>query len=176
MKMENKRFFIMFFSLILFILIIIISILSFNILKDNSYIVNSFKILVIENSQKFNGSNLGPIKDDDKEMISPYEFNVINSGSQYNSYELIIEDIVDNENEAQFLNRKFLRYELKVNGHVKKIGSLADIKNNLLDSGSLDRDEVNSYSLRLWVTGDATDTNWMNKYYNYKLIANPVLN
>ena len=55
-----------------------------------------------------------------------------------------------------------------------KLSNCTNVKNNILDTRTLDSNTENSYELRIWITGDINSTDWMGKTYNYKVSVNPI--
>ena len=159
---------------ILIILIILLSYICFKFTRNNNFITNSLIIVEDKTSTKMDSSNNGPIDDGDINTITPYKFSVRNAGTKATNYELLIEDIIEKDTKYKLLSREYLNYELYLNNQFIKRDSLSNIKNNIIDSRKIGKDEIYNYSLRIWITGSATDSNWMNKYYNYKLLVSPI--
>ena len=44
-----------------------------------------------------------------------------------------------------------------------------DIKNNILDTRTISSGKTNNYQLRIYVSQDAVNTNWQNKYYHFNV-------
>ena len=58
---------------------------------------------------------------------------------------------------------------MSLNGRVIKIGNLSDITNNILDTRNISVGEINNYQLRIYVSEDAGNTSWQNKYYHFDI-------
>ena len=62
-----------------------------------------------------------------------------------------------------------MKYQLSLDGQVIKQGNLKDIKNNILDTRTISSGKTNNYQLRIYVSQDAVNTNWQNKYYHFNV-------
>ena len=87
---------------------------------------------------------------------------------------VLIEDKIDNKKSSKLLSRKYLHYELELNDIVIKKGALIDIENNILDTRTMSKDSVNNYALRIWLSEEAKNSDWMNKYYSYNITVEPI--
>jgi len=117
---------------------------------------------------------LGPISDNNIDIIVPYEFSISNTKEENATYDLLIEDIIDKEKGENTLSRSYLNYELKLNGVVIKKGTMSNIKNNILDTRTMSTNSTNSYSLKIWLNEKSKETDWMNKYYSYNITVEPI--
>ncbi len=118
-------------------------------------------------------SNMIPMSDEEGAQITPYEFQVQNSGDKEKEeiYRVLIEDekLSDDPNfsSKSLLSRSQLKYQLTMNGTVIKKGKLSDIKNNILDERSIAKGKENNYQLRIYLGTNVANTAWQNKYYHY---------
>ncbi len=106
------------------------------------------------------------------DVTSGYEFTVNNYKTSTTKYSLYLEDIPyyvvdDGCTNAMTLKRSELDYALYLNGELLVTDSLSSIKNNLLDSRSINIDVTNNYVLKIWINKDAQDTD--NKHYHYRV-------
>lgn len=170
--MKNRNLYILITIVIIIILLTFVFIFS-KIIKKDDFLVNSFEISLDSNIKKESFKDLGPIDDESIDSVIPYQFSIrsINKGNQ--TYMLLIEDIIDNDNENNNLTRNYLRYELRLNNEIVKRGNLSEISNNILDRRAISKNEVNKYSLKIWISSNAKDIDWMNKYYSYNISVKP---
>ena len=89
------------------------------------------------------------------------------------TYNVLLEDSIISDDASysskELLTRNQLRYQLSLNGKVIKTGSLADIKNNVLDTRVLSSSNTNNYQLRIYVAESSQNTSWQNKYYHFNI-------
>ena len=38
----------------------------------------------------------------------------------------------------------------------------------------MSKDSVNNYALRIWLSEEAKNSDWMNKYYSYNITVEPI--
>lgn len=172
--MKINKFSMIASAIILTVLIVILAIVCFKFARNSNFISNSLIIVEDKTSSKMDSNINGPIKDSERDRVAPYKFSVRNAGTKSSNYELLIEDVIEKNVKNKLLSRKYLNYELLLDNKVVKSGSLSDINNNVIDKRKIEKDQIYNYGLRIWITGSATDTNWMNKYYNYSLLVSPL--
>ena len=63
---------------------------------------------------------------------------------------------------------------MELNDIVIKKGALIDIENNILDTRTMSKDSVNNYALRIGLSEEAKNSDWMNKYYSYNITVEPI--
>ncbi len=156
------------------IIILLLIYYSNRIINNNSSRVNKIKIVENNVGEKEDFINYGSINDDEIAKIKPFKFSVINKESNNSKYNLLIEDIVDNEKEELILSRKYLHYELSLNNNVIKKGILSDIKNNIIDTRTIKKNKTNNYSLKIWVSLNDSEIDLEHKYYSYNIVAIPI--
>lgn len=136
--------------------------------------VNTLEI-ILSDEGNINLSEQSPTDDNQINTIEPYKFTVKNKGNTKATYQLLIEDYVTDSN-TKLLSRKYLNYSLSLHGVIIKTDNLYNVKNNILDTRTLDSNTENAYELRIWITGDINSMDWMGKTYNYKVAVNPITN
>ncbi len=169
----NKKMLLFIVLIILFIIVLIFLVKIIG--KNTTPMENKFKIIKDSTINKENFFNFGPINDDDIDKIPEFTFSVVSEEKNKSKYNVLIEDVVDNDKESLLLNRKYLHYELKLNNKLIKKGKLIDIKNNILDTRVISNNEENKYSLKIWLSINATEIDWENKYYTYNIIVVPAV-
>lgn len=166
---KGKLIWVIVISLIL--LLIIVAFFCFRYFRNNSIRTES-NYLKINEMGKINKSdyeNYGPIEDSNSHSIKPYQFSIKNSSDESLGYYIILEDIVDKKKEDNILERDYFHYELSLDNQVVKKGSLKDLHDNILYSNTISKDGNDQYSLRIWLSKEANQIDWMNKYYSYNL-------
>lgn len=131
-------------------------------------------ITLQDNGNAIYNSNANSIEDLEVDTVTPYLFEIRNSGNTA-SYSVYIEDLPlnavnDGCTANTLLTRNQLKYELKLNGVIIKNDLLANIKDNILDTRTINSNQVNKYELRIYIHSEALD--WTNKHYHYKIVLN----
>ena len=161
--------------LILIFIIILLSVFSFKIFQKKNYIINGLEVVLSDENSKFNNIKLSPISDNNIENLKPYTFNVTNNSNKTINYAIIINDSNSNY-KKNMLSRSQLKYQLKLNDNVISIGSLKDIKQNILCTSIIKLKSTDFYELRIWLDNSQIDSDWMNKYYNYNISIKSINN
>lgn len=170
----KKNLFFIIGGITLIIAIFLISYYSFMYFnqKQPKIDVNTLEI-VLSDEGKINLSEQSPIDNSQVSTVKPYKFTVKNNGKTKATYQLLIEDYVTDSN-TKLLSRKYLNYSLTLNNNLIQTENLANVKNNILDTRTLEPNTENIYELKIWLTGDINSTEWMGKTYNYNVTVNPI--
>lgn len=138
-----------------------------------SDVTTSINVQLSDSNNVIDESGLIPLDDETAKSLTPYEFAVENNSTSDNIYNVLLEDSIISDDETysnrDLLSRSQLRYQLSLNGRVIKIGNLSDITNNILDTRNISAGEINNYQLRIYVSEDAGNTSWQNKYYHFDI-------
>ncbi len=115
------------------------------------------------------------ITDIEVKDLNPYTFKIQNYGSASEIYTLYLEDVPINYVDDgctydTLLKRDQLKYQLKLNGEVVREDLLSNIDDNILDKGTIPKDKVYEYELRIFIHDKAT--NWEGKHYHYRVVLN----
>lgn len=104
--------------------------------------------------------NTIPVSDTKGLTYEPYTFELQNSGSIEANYRIkIIDDddkYIDDGCSDKKLDWANIRYSFKKNNEVATIGNLSDV-NGVLNIGKIDANQIDKYSLILWIKADATN-------------------
>ena len=134
---------------------------------------SSVEVKLDSDSNTIDEDGLIPLDDETAKLLTPYEFSVENNGSGDALYNVLLEDAIISDDETysskELLSRTQLKYQLSLDGQVIKQGNLKDIKNNILDTRTISSGKTNNYQLRIYVSEDAINTNWQNKYYHFNV-------
>ena len=160
----------------LFAFIFSTSMLWYNFFYDNdgeNSTVSSLEVRLDEANNTINEDGLIPLDDETAKSLEPYSFEVENTNSTPSTYNVILEDTIISDDSSysskELLSRSQLKYQLSLNGKVIKTGRLSDIKNNILDTRNISENRTNNYELRIYVSEDAVNTDWQNKYYHFNI-------
>lgn len=104
--------------------------------------------------------NTIPVSDTKGLTYEPYNFELKNSGSIEANYRIkIIDDdnkYIDDGCSDKKLDWSNIRYSFKKNNEVATIGNLSEV-NGVLNVGKIDANQIDKYSLILWIKADATN-------------------
>lgn len=122
--------------------------------------------------------NTYPLTDQEGLDTTAYTFKLTNDGTLANSYIIYLDDITENPNK---LDLNIIKYDLKKteytesdsvkNAQTDTLQLLSDINQDdgmILDTGILQPNEYNEYSLQLWMDYDAGNE-YQNSGFNGKL-------
>ena len=130
--------------------------------KEENTIDTATLILILDESESDEISliNTVPVSDTKGLTFEPYSFKLKNSGTITAKYRLkIIDDedkYITDECSDKKLDWSNIKYSFKKNNEVATVGMLSDI-DGILDLGEIDSNEINDYSLILWIKSEATN-------------------
>lgn len=103
-------------------------------------------------------SNAIPVRDEEGLASAPYTFTVKNSGSLSSNYELLLVDDEEKYTSHGCSDKKlpwnYIKYSITKNDGENVIGVLDD---QAFDHAVLKPEEMNSYTLRLWIDSSASN-------------------
>lgn len=170
----DKRLIILLSAIAIVLFTAFVSFIGFKIFEDKKeLIIGKIEVALKDGGEGIKLIQLYPFLDREIEKIEPYEFQVSNNGDVNTNYKVIIKDIKDDK--GTMLKRSQLRYELKLNGIIIKKQSMSKIEDNVLDARTISKNKTNKYELKVWVPQSAEKTDWMNKYYHYKVDIKPIV-
>lgn len=116
-----------------------------------------------------------PTPSSDLNTIEPYQFQVVNNTKKAGIYKVLLEEPTLSETDKKYakenlLTRNQLEFQLLLNGKIVRQGKLSELSNNELEKRSIDQNQVNQYQLRIFLSEEAYNTAWQNKYYHYKVL------
>lgn len=133
--------------------------------------ISSVEISISNDNNTISEGNSIPLSKEEASKLKPYEFKVVNKKNNLEYYRVIIEDAIISDDvnytNKDLLDRSQLEYKLMLNGKEIKSGMLSNIKNNILDTRSLEANMSNHYQLWVYVSEKAQNTAWQNKYYHF---------
>ena len=152
---------------------VLVSIVCFKLYNQEDRRVSSVEISLNDQGKGVSLDQVIPIQDYEVEKLKGYDFQVKNNGDMDTMYQVLIEEVeLSNKkgySKSELLSRNQLNYELSLNGKVIAGGSMADIKNNIIDQRLVPINKTSKYKLKVWIPQSAGKTNWSNKYYRYKV-------
>ena len=111
-----------------------------------------------------------PVTDGKGKTGTEYTFTLQNKGKTAVDYTIYLDDIALSDGEQRMLD-KDVRYQLTKNG-AETIASIGDLTERALDTGTIDGDTTNTYSLRVWMNKDANNDAMGKIFYtSLKIVA-----
>ena len=137
---------------------------------ETKIVLDNVRLELLNNG---NVTYINAIPNDEEENIPTYYFRVKNNIDTDANYTLLFKEISPNEaNDGcgldTFFTKDELSFELKLDNKVIKSGSLSNLKDNVLDNNIVLGKSTNDYSLRVYVSDDASDV--LKKHYHYSVI------
>ncbi len=174
MKDKNKKVTVIIISiLILVILALLVSYAYFSTEfngTDQLVKVGELELVLNETSEGINLSNAIGLSDSDGMSLTPSTFELKNNGSNAVDYTIYLDD--NNISDADTrIDDMYLKYNLNKNGTNSGASLLTSSiynSNRVLDSGTIEGDSTNTYSLNLWIT-DEVDGNYSGQVFSGKL-------
>lgn len=169
--MSKKKRNVIIFIILLIVILLIVAFFCFKYFKNRNIEVNTNYLTISEMGKpnKADYENYGPLDDEHGYLVKPYQFSIRNDSEEEISHYIIIEDIVDKKIENQLIEREYFHYQLLRDDQIVNKGSLKDIHDNILYKGIISGKEKNKFSLRIWLSKEAQQIDWMDKYYSYNL-------
>ena len=174
MKDKNKKVTVIIISiLILVILALLVSYAYFSTEfngTDQLVKVGELELVLNETSEGINLSNAIGLSDSDGMALTPSTFELKNNGSNAVDYTIYLDDNTIGDNDTR-IDDKYLKYNLNKNGTNSGASLLTSSiynSNRVLDSGTIEGDSTNTYSLNLWIT-DEVDGNYSGQVFSGKL-------
>ena len=160
-------------SAVIVIFTVLVSVVCFKLYNQEDRRVSSVEISLNDQGKGVMLDKVIPIQDYEVDKFKGYDFQVKNNGDVDTMYQVLIEEVeLSNKkgySKSELLSRNQLNYELRLNGKVIAGGSMADIKDNIIDKRMVPVTKTNKYKLKVWIPQSAGKTNWSNKYYRYKV-------
>ena len=159
--------------LIILILIIAISYAYFSTRLDGSdqiVKVGELELVLNETSEGITLDNAIGLSDSDGMNLTPSTFELRNNGNKAVDYTIYLDDNTIGETDTR-IDDKYLKYNLNKNGNNSGATLLTKTganPNRVLDSGTIEGGETNTYSLSLWIT-DEVDGNYSGQVFSGKL-------
>lgn len=165
-------------AIVLFLFILGTSYAWYDLFSKEEVFTANLEIAIDDNGKGVVITNAIPLTDEEGKLEEAYRFQVKNSGTGKGTYRLLIQEMPFNQlndgcTSETLLERSQLRYQLIMNGKEIKSGSLANIKNNILDIRQINVKNLHKYELRIWVGAHAQNTDWQEKHFHYSVVILP---
>ena len=93
-----------------------------------------------------------PMSDTKGKTTTEYTFTLQNTGTAV-GYTIYLDDVALTDGETQLEDSK-VKYQLTKNGE-ETVALLSSLDNKVIDTGTIDKNKTNTYSLRVWIDSDA---------------------
>ena len=113
-------------------------------------------------------TDLTPVSDEEGLETTGYSFKITNTGNIASEYKIYFVD-KDLTNGEERLDNKYVKYNIEKNNESIKTSLLSNIEDDLLISGTLEKEEIAEFTLRLWLDDEAFDRNATNKVLKKKV-------
>ena len=138
--------------------------------SDQIVKVGTLDLVLDETSEGINLGNAIGLSDSDGMSLTPSTFELRNNGNKAVDYTIYLDDNTIRETDTR-IDDKFLKYNLKKNGEnsgATLLTTTGSNPNRILDMGTIEGGETNTYSLNLWIT-DEVDGNYSGQVFSGKL-------
>ena len=159
--------------IIVLILIIAISYAYFSTQlngSDQIVKVGTLDLILDETSEGISLDKAIGLSDSDGLALTPSTFELRNNGNKAVDYTIYLDDNTIGETDTR-IDDKYLKYNLNKNGEDSGptlLTSIGSNPNRVLDSGTIEGGDTNTYSLKLWIT-DEVDGNYSGQVFSGKL-------
>ena len=171
---KNKRVIVIVISIIILLaLVLAISYAYFSTeLSGTEQIVKvgTLDLVLNETSEGISLDSTVGLSDSEGLSLEGSTFELINNGNKAVDYTIYLDDNTISDTDTR-IDDKYLKYNLNKNGADSGPTLLTRIganPNRVLDSGTIEGGETNTYSLNLWITGDV-DGNYSGQVFSGKL-------
>lgn len=181
---EKQGFHLSYATWVLFILIILLCLIfSFSfIFQKPKQLQPSHKteidLLEVSMDDGGNGvvvNEMLPVLDENVSTVPVYQFTVKNPTSEKVTYQLYLKDldvseIQDGCHQEDLLKRDQLRYQFMLNDKQLALEDVVQLENSSLGHFTVEPNETQKFSLRIFVPESKKATDWAKKHYHYKIV------
>ena len=94
-----------------------------------------------------------PMSDEKGMTTSEYTFTLENTGTIKTNYKIYLDDIATSKDNSRMPDSK-IKYQLIKNGE-ETVALLSSLQERILDTGTMEKEEHNTYTLRVWIDSAA---------------------
>ena len=162
--MKNKKIIIIFSIVLILVLVLGLTYAYFRTTLnggDQIVKIDTLDLILNETSEGINLDTAIGVSDSKGMSLTPSTFTLVNRGDKAVDYTIYLDDMeIDNTDTR--IDDRYLKYNLNKNGTDSGATLLTSIganPNRILDSGTIEGGDTNTYSLNLWIT-DEVDGNY----------------
>ena len=174
MKDKNKKVTVIIISILIIVVLALLISYSYFFTElsgtDQLVKVGELELVLNETSEGIGLNNAIGLSDNDGMKLTPSTFELKNNGSNAVDYTIYLDDNTIGDDDTR-IDDKYLKYNLNKNGEDSGATLLTKIganPNRILDFGTIEGGETNTYSLNLWIT-DEVDGNYSGQVFSGKL-------
>ncbi len=171
--MKNKKIIIIFSIVLILVLVLGLTYAYFRTTLnggDQIVKIDTLDLILNETSEGINLDTAIGVSDSKGMSLTPSTFTLVNRGDKAVDYTIYLDDMeIDNTDTR--MDDRYLKYNLNKNGTDSGATLLTSIganPNRILDSGTIEGGDTNTYSLNLWIT-DEVDGNYSGQVFKGKL-------
>ncbi|HIS38939.1 MAG TPA: hypothetical protein IAB45_05460 [Candidatus Onthousia faecavium] len=171
--MKNKKIIIIFSIVLILVLVLGLTYAYFRTTLnggDQIVKIDTLDLILNETSEGINLDTAIGVSDSKGMSLTPSTFTLVNRGDKAVDYTIYLDDMeIDNTDTR--IDDRYLKYNLNKNGTDSGATLLTSIganPNRILDSGTIEGGDTNTYSLNLWIT-DEVDGNYSGQVFKGKL-------
>jgi len=135
-------------------------VLTVNGTKTNDLVAGTLSVILDESeSNEISITNGEPLTDEEGLQTTAYTFTLRNNGTLNSKYTIYLDDVDLDSGETR-LNNSFIKYDLvknNVDKTPKLLTSMGTNPNRVLDSGTINAGNSNTYNLKIWLDYNATN-------------------
>ncbi len=138
--------------------------------SDQIVKIDTLDLILNETSEGINLDTAIGVSDSKGMSLTPSTFTLVNNGDKAVDYTIYLDDMEIDSTDTR-IDDNFLKYNLNKNGTDSGATLLTRIgtnPNRVLDSGTIEGRETNTYSLNIWIT-DEVDGNYSGQVFKGKL-------
>ena len=123
-----------------------------------------------KNANKITLTKITPVSDSVGLSTTEYSFTIKNNKENTVKYNIKIEDDIETINNEQCINmlipKDNIKISIKKNNNKDEIYYLSDLNNNIIETDTINSNESNYYSIRVWVINNTSLVNGSNLHYH----------
>ena len=172
---KNKKITVIIISILIVIILLALTYAYFFTQLNGTYNivkVGELELVLDETSEGINLDNAIGISDSEGLSLEGFTFELINNGNKAIDYTIYLDDNTISDTDTR-IDDMYLKYNLNKNGESDGVYLLTTIGSNpnrILDAGTIEEGETNTYKLNLWIT-DELDGNYSGQVFSGKLRA-----
>jgi len=140
---------------------------------ENKIATSCLSLSITNEKNDINLQKAYPISDEEGKNLIPYSFTITNTCDMFTSYTVSLEMLKDSTMSSEFLKTMVNKEEVHNLSTLETtdVVNTGSIESRILANGSLGSGDSVDYTLRVWMDGDSTSTESMNKDFIGKVIV-----
>jgi len=140
---------------------------------ENKLATSCLSLSITNEKNDINLQKAYPISDEEGKNLIPYSFTITNTCDMFTSYTVSLEMLKDSTMSSEFLKTMINKEEVHNLSTLETtdVVNTDSIESRILANGSLGSGDSVDYTLRVWMDGDSTSTESMNKDFIGKVVV-----